>query len=135
MNKEDLQKLLKDDPGNPAFAEFADELRKEGKLNEGLEVCLSGLSSNEDYPKGKLILARIFYLKGYLPFAVRELKELSRMRPESQRIKRLLDLLAPHEAQAAPASEIAESPENTKKDQVSETLAEADFDFDDLDLD
>jgi len=135
MEKENLAEILKNDPGNPVFADYADELRKKGDLSAALEVCLSGLSINEDYPRGKLVLARIFYLKGYLPFAIRELKEIAQIRPDSQRIKRLLDLLAPHEAQAVSTSEVTNSPDSTNKELAAETLAEADFDFDDLDLD
>jgi len=135
ISKEDMEEALRNDPGNPLFADLADEFRKEGNFSKAMEICLAGLSSAENNLKGKLVLARIYYQQGYLPFAVRELRELCELRPESQRLRRLLELLSPQthpghpkEHQSTGAAQEATTEEEAK------TLAEAEFDFDDLDF-
>ena len=75
---DELNATFASDPGNPLFAELADMLRQKGEHLKAIEVCLSGLSSNPECAKGRLMLARIYYERSYLPFAIGELKELAR---------------------------------------------------------
>lgn len=103
-----------------AFAESAENLRRSGKLEEALKVCLQGLSANPAHHKGRLVLARVFFEMGYLPFAIREIEELCEALPESKSLQRLRDKLSPQPAEASGGAE--------------ETVAEADFDLDELDL-
>ena len=121
---EDLKKLLEQDPGNPVYGDFADGLRRRGDLLGALQVCLSGLSSNPGHHLGRLVLARVFYDLGCMPFALRELVYLRRELPDVQSIKKLVDKLSP--AGAADTKETSESEEAV--------FAEADFDFDDISL-
>ena len=87
-------------------------------------VCFNGLAQNPAHHKGRLVLARIHYELGQIPFAIREITELCRALPDSKSLKRLRDKLAPETAPAAsPAAGTAE-----------ETVAEADFDFEELEM-
>lgn len=122
------EKILEDDPGNPAFADYADLLRREGDLTRAIEMCLRGLSHNPSHDLGRLVLARLFYERGWTPFAIREVEELCRRHPSNAGLTRLIKAIRPEGelpeaavAQAAPGSS-------------EETIAEADFDFEELDL-
>ncbi len=110
---------LKEDPGDPLFADLAEELRRGGELIRAMEICLRGLSANPACHKGRLVLARVFYELRYLPFALREIEELCRALPHSRSLQRLREKL---------------SPEVSGAEQQEETVAEADFDFEDLEL-
>lgn len=149
--------LLESDPGNPVFAQYADELRKDGKSKEALEVCLAGLTHNPGCHRGRLVLARVFYEAGYLPFTIREVEQLHREVPNSAAVRKLLEKLSPGSVRApssdsikkAPSSststaiegesdikqaELAGATEGPSGAAIDDTVAEADFDFDDLDL-
>lgn len=110
------------DPGNPIFADYADLLRQEARYNEGMEVCLAGLSLNPVCHKGRLVLARIYYERGFLPFAVNELLILNRKLPESVSVRKLLEKLAPDE-QLSEAGSGQEA-----------VVSETEFNFEQLDL-
>ncbi len=106
------------------FTDRAEGLRLSGKLEEALSVVLKGLSDNPDAHRGRLVLARIFYEKGYLPFAVREVEHLVRQVPSNAALKKLLGTLAPDrggEIQGSTGS-------------VEDTVAESEFDLDALAL-
>ena len=121
----DLEKSrerLAADPGRPEFAELAEQFRQQGQLREGLDICLRGLSANPSLHKGRLVLARIFYQLGFLPFALREVEELCRALPNSKSLKRLREKLSPE-----PNREAADQ-------SAEETVAETDMDFEELDL-
>jgi hypothetical protein len=67
-NEADLIEMLKADPGNPLFASFAESLRQEGRHQEAMAVCFTGLSANPSCHGGRLVLARCFYERGELLF-------------------------------------------------------------------
>lgn len=122
MDKDDWQTFLNQDPGNPYFAEVAEDLRKQGQAPQAFRVCFSGLSANPHCHLGRLVLARLFYEQGSLPFALRELKTLAEELPDNKYIAKLLGKLTPGEI-SQPTEQPGES-----------TIAEAEFDFDDIDL-
>lgn len=123
----ELRTTVQADPGNPAFAELAELLRTRGSYSEALEMCLSGLSKNPTCHLGRLVLARVFYDRRMYSFAVRELEALRIALPQSKTIAKLLEKLAPGSAAltqtAAPVAA-----------EAVETVAETDFEFDELDL-
>ena len=129
MSDAEISSILESDPGNPEFADYANELRHGGKLSDALLVCLRGLSANPACQRGRLILARTYVDLKLIPFALRELEQLQAEMPQNQLIPRLLSTIDPgHKAQASsvePGS--TDSPE-------AETIAEAEFGFDELDL-
>lgn len=105
------------------FVDRAEGLRISGKLDEALAMALKGLSENPEECRGRLVLARIFYEKGYLPFAVREVEHLARQVPSNTALKKLLGTLAPDRGGDIPSTAAAE-----------DTVAESEFDLDALAL-
>ncbi|MBN8550138.1 MAG: hypothetical protein J0M12_12545 [Deltaproteobacteria bacterium] len=123
----ELRQIVKEDPGNPLFAELAEQLRKSGQHAEALDICLSGLSKNPSCHVGRLVLARVFFDRQMFPFAVRELEALRAALPQSKTIAKLLEKLSPGASQN-PVSVAPAAPSE------AETFAETDFDFEELDL-
>jgi predicted Zn-dependent protease len=125
---DELRQQIEEDPGNPVFAELAEALRKQEQLAEALDVCLLGLSANPECHKGRLVLSQLFYQKGYYPFAIRELEQLHRALPENRSVRKLLEKLSP--GSVGESGSAAAARDGSEQD----TIAEADFDFDMLDL-
>ena len=90
-----FKNTLEQDPGNEVFCEYADMLRHEGRHHEALDVCLAGLSVNPSCHQGRLLLARIFYERGFTAFSARELKELVNALPDQKFLTRLVEEIAP----------------------------------------
>ena len=118
----DSRGILVENPGNDIFADLADFYRKEKRFDEGISLCLAGLSANSACAKGRLVLARIFYESGFRPFAVRELGELCQQQPSNKSIRRLLELLG--------HAEFSVSGDSSASREF--TVAETDFDIDDI---
>ena len=111
--------ILKNDPGNPVFADYAEELRLGGRFSEAIEVCLKGLSANPSCHRGRLILARVFFERGFVPFAAREVNILRETLPELKSVQRLYEKFYP---------DVAE-------DEGGEaTIAESDFEISELEM-
>ena len=128
LTKEQLEKEIAAYRGNPLFAELANLLRREARFDEALSVCLEGLSSNPKCHKGRLQLARIFYEKDCLPFAIRELELLAKELPRNSSVLKLIEMISPSAAKianiAAGAAAVKDQPV------IEKTLAEAEFDMD-----
>ena len=123
---EETRALLQDDPGNPAFVDCAEELRRAGDLEEALEICLAGLSANPSSLRGRLVLARVFYESGYIPFAARELAYLRRARPESESLRKLCEELGVEALQDS----FADAAQSLPAQGEAEVVAETEFDLD-----
>ncbi len=130
MNEEQLRANLKRDPADESFLELMKLLLEKQEHTEAIVVALQALSKNPSHGAGRLELARAYYLAGYYPFAVRELKDLYQLFPENEALRRLLEKLSPGATAGASKDNIADS----KKDAEGETVSEAEFDFDDIDL-
>lgn len=129
----DFDKILKEDPGSEIFVDYARTLIAGGRKNDALNVLVSGLSHNPGHREARLMLARLHYDLNQLPFAVRELEILRGEMPESEAIARLINKLQPGEsAPGRPPFKIGRAPESPAPSAPS-TLAEADFDLEDLD--
>ena len=96
MSDSEFEETLSEDPGNPIFAEYAESLRVKNELDKAMHVCLRGLSVNPDFHKGRLLLARIMFLKEYTPFVIRELEHLIKVFPDNKSIKKILTKLSPY---------------------------------------
>lgn len=123
MQEDEVLAILEKDPGNSIFADFSESLYRDGRPETAIFVCLKGLSSNPSCHKGRLLLAKIFYDLEFKPFAIEQLKILAEKLPESRSITKLLDKIAPGELTAQASSS-----------QESKTYAEAEFNFDDIEL-
>jgi predicted Zn-dependent protease len=122
MDEDKILEILSKDPGHSSFVEYAEKLRMEGRNEACIITCIKGLSVNPNAHKGRLVLARALYQMNCVPFAVEQLKLLNIALPENIAIKRLLDKLSPGSTAVSDA-------------QAAElTEAEAEFDFDDMDL-
>ena len=113
------RELLTENPGAPEFVEFAIKLREQGRVEEAILICLAGLSANPDRHQGRLVLARLFYDRRYVPFAVREVEMLTKAFPDSETLNKLLAKLSPGGG--------AGSAQNS-------TVSEAEFGFEAIDL-
>jgi hypothetical protein len=100
------------------FSDVAVALCQEGKTLEAIDVCLAGLCNTPSVIRGRLVLARAFFERGYVPFAVRELEQLRREVPENDSVRRLLEKLSPKRSENVPAGG------------DESTVAEAEFDID-----
>jgi len=121
-NEEAYIKRLAEDPGDDCFVDYAEYLRTRGRLLEGLSVSLAGLTANPAALRGRLILARILFNSGYIPFAIREIEELNRAVPGNAAIARLKEvILQDKAAEDMPAGQVEE-----------EIVAEAFLDVEDL---
>lgn len=111
MNEKEYRAALSADPGAPLFVEFAEYLRGLRRQSEAIDVCLAGLSANPDAHRGRLMLARVFYECGFVPFAVRELQVLGARFPENRALAKLRERLSPNISQqdSAGESEVAEA--------------------------
>ena len=73
-----LRVSLAADPGGDAFVELANALADSPATRpEAREICFRGIVANPDSLRGRLTLARLFYLDGMFEFSARELTELN----------------------------------------------------------
>lgn len=141
LDIENIKKTLIIDPGNQQFAAYADHLRTKGKALEAIEVCLAGLSANPCCHQGRLVFARVLCEQSYLPFAINELEILYKALPDNKPIKKLLDKLSPTSTKALEPKAREHDPHdqptiasNQSPISTTQTIAEAEFSFDDMDL-
>jgi len=125
MSDQETLDLLAKDPGNTIFAEYADSLRESGDYDAAVLVCLRGLSVNYNFQRGRLVLSRVFYEMNCIPFAIEQVKILVSSLPENKVLRRLLKKLTGGQGNVDVDSKPASA---------DDTVAEADFDFDEIDL-
>jgi tetratricopeptide (TPR) repeat protein len=100
------------------FYAEAEKLRSEGKFLESLRILLEGLSTEPQNSQARLLLSRVFYEQGFIPFAIRELEELLKTFPENGSIIKLHEKLAIQRHSDADGSH--------------STIAEGEFEVEDL---
>lgn len=137
-----LREALRDNPGGDEFAELAELLSADAQRRpEAREICFRGLSENPRHAKGRLVLAKLFYLDGLGEFCVRELVELSRYVSNSPSLERLVSAFGefgkqflaerPTAAQKRSATDAAAGAAGGESSKVVAEL-DLDADFDDL---
>lgn len=129
-----LTKVLCEEPGNIAFVDLAFLLSDiEERRAEAREICFRGLTQHPRNAKGRLVLARLFYLDGYYEFAVRELDELRKYTNISS-VDRLIEAFGPFAEQVLSNMKTGAPEGDTDRISGSEVLAEVEFDaeFDDV---
>jgi tetratricopeptide (TPR) repeat protein len=55
---EDLRKRIEKDPASRLFAQLAEELRKDGELEDAIRVAREGLRTHPNYPSARMTLGR-----------------------------------------------------------------------------
>lgn len=138
MKLEALRLEVSENPGSPRFVELA-RLLSSSSVLEAREVCFRGLTANPRDLRGRLELARLFYLDGYIGFAVAQLEQLKNAIPDMLSLDRLLSALG-----VCDLSVLRERSEFSKSDGTSSTglpihenvsvLAELDLEADIVDM-
>ncbi len=87
---DDLRKRIERDPQSRLFAQLAEELRKDGDLEEAIQVARDGLSRHPQYPSARLTLGRALMDTGDTRSATRELEAAVKGAPDNLLASRLL---------------------------------------------
>ncbi len=72
----ELKKKLDENPDSLVFAPLADAHRKQGNIEEALDICKKGLEKHPSYTSARVVLGRIFQEKGKTDEAVSEFKKV-----------------------------------------------------------
>jgi hypothetical protein len=88
---EELRKRLEKEPGSRLFAQLAEELRKDGQLEEAINVCLAGLQKHPGYPSARITLAHALMDSGDLTAARVELEAVLQGAPDNIMARKLLE--------------------------------------------
>ena len=136
LTLDDLWGVFREDPGKTSFLELANRLHQAGDNPAALDVLFRGLSHNPSYHLARLSLARIFFEQRYLPFALRELEELAQYLPKNQSIQKLLKKFGRDKPQSSVKQQpdLKAAPDSDNLAKSEEVMAEAEFDFDQIDL-
>lgn len=125
LDEQEVVSLLSSDPGNSIFADYAELLRNQNRQEAAILVCIKGLSLNPACHRGRLVFARCLYELNCRPFSIEQIKYLSHALPDNQSLSRLLAKLSHGQQTAGSQASTAA---------VEDTIAEADFDFSEIDL-
>jgi hypothetical protein len=87
---DDLRRRLEKDPGSRLFAQLAEELRKDGDLEEAINVCREGLKRQPAYPSARMTLGRALFDTGDLAAARSEFETVLKGAPDNILASRLL---------------------------------------------
>lgn len=87
---DDLRKRLEKEPGSRVFAQLAEELRKDGDLEEAIQVCREGLHKHQSYPSARMTLGRALFESGDLAAARTEFEAVLKGAPDNILASRLL---------------------------------------------
>ena len=80
---DDLRKRLDKEPGSRLFAQLAEELRKEGELEESIQVAREGLQKHPAYPSARMTLGRALLDTGDLAAARTEFEAVLKGAPDN----------------------------------------------------
>jgi tetratricopeptide (TPR) repeat protein len=79
----DLRRRVEQDSTSIAFAQLAEELRRDGDAAEAIEVCRAGLRIHPDYLSARVTLGRALLASNQLDAAQDELARVLRTAPEN----------------------------------------------------
>lgn len=87
---EDLRKRLDREPGSRLFAQLAEELRKDGDLEEAIRVSREGLQKHPAYPSARMTLGRALLDTGDIAAARTEFEIVLKGAPDNILASRFL---------------------------------------------
>lgn len=87
---DDLRRRLEKDPGSRLFAQLAEELRKDGELEEAIRVCRAGLQKHAAYPSARMTLGRALLDTGDIAAARVEFETVLKGAPDNILASRFL---------------------------------------------
>jgi len=88
---EDLRRRVEHDPASIAFAQLAEEYRREGLPVEAIRVCQEGLARYPAYVSARVTLARALMDLGRFDQASAEISRVFEMAPDNVAATRALD--------------------------------------------
>jgi tetratricopeptide (TPR) repeat protein len=80
---EELRRRLEREPGSRLFAQYAEELRREGDAAEAIRVCREGLERHPNYASARITLGRALLDSGEIPGARGEFEAVLAQSPEN----------------------------------------------------
>lgn len=111
----ELRRRVETDPASIAFAQLAEEYRREGDFEQAIQVCRTGLSQYPSYLSARVTLGRALAGLGRTTEARAELEQVLAIAPDNLAARRAIDELPQlasqhggterHPAGAAAASE------------------------------
>ena len=87
---DELRKKLDKEPGSRLFAQLAEELRKDGDLEEAIQVAREGLQKHPSYPSARMTLGRALFDTGDWSAARMEFEKVLQGAPDNILASRLL---------------------------------------------
>jgi hypothetical protein len=87
----ELRKRLEKDPASRIFAQLAEELRKEGELEEAIRVSREGLQKHPFYPSARITLGRALLDSGDIVAATGEFEAVLQGAPDNLLARRFLE--------------------------------------------
>jgi tetratricopeptide (TPR) repeat protein len=88
---EDLRRRVASDPASIAFAQLAEEYRRERLYDEAIRVCQEGLARYPGYVSARVTLARTLIDLGRFDQASAEISRVFEMAPDNVAAARALD--------------------------------------------
>ena len=80
---DDLRRRVQKDPASIAFAQLAEELRRDGQYEESVETCRAGLARHPGYLSARVTLGRALIELNQLEDAQGELEHVLKNAPEN----------------------------------------------------
>ena len=87
---DELRKKLDKEPGSRLFAQLAEELRKDGDLEDAIQVAREGLQKHSNYPSARMTLGRALFDTGDWAAARAEFELVLKGAPDNILASRLL---------------------------------------------
>lgn len=81
----DPETILLDDPGSVVFSRYAEQLAREGRIEEAVDILKRGIKTNPDYAPGYSVLAELLFQLDSEEEAVENLVSALRLDPQIPR--------------------------------------------------
>jgi tetratricopeptide (TPR) repeat protein len=125
---DDLRRRVQSDPASIAFAQLAEEYRRQGLWQEAVETCRTGLARHPGYLSARVTLGRALKLGGDLDAAETELEQVLQTSPDNLAALRTLADLHRERGSSAVAlghyrAALALAPNDPELEQRVEALA------------
>src|SRR5712692_6784274 len=101
---EELRRRLEKDRASRVFAQLAEELRKEGELEEAIRISREGLQKHPFYPSARMTLGRALVDSGDLEAAKTEFETVLQGAPDNLLARRFLEECQAQRAQPEAAA-------------------------------
>jgi Tfp pilus assembly protein PilF len=80
---EDLRRRIEKDPASIAFAQLAEEYRRQGQHQDAIDTCRQGLARHPGYLSARVTLGRSLLHEGHLDDAQQELEAVLQGAPQN----------------------------------------------------